>query len=55
MKANADRRQGIRNTAALIATFTLLSIAGCKSEDAGQALSTSLGDLARQLLTFWIL
>ena len=55
MKAKVGRRQGRRITAVLMATFTLPAIAGCRAEDPGQEAVSLLGDLARQLLTFWIL
>ncbi len=55
MKANADRRQGTRTAVIIVATLSLLAVTGCTTEDPGQAFASLLGDLVRQLLTFWIL
>ena len=36
-------------------TLALLPNIGCSSGDATETLSALVGDLARQLLTFWVL
>ncbi len=48
------RRQRIR-AKFLLAVFALASLSGCTSEDAVTAAAELAGDLARQLLTFWLL
>ena len=55
MKADANWRQGILKAGVILGTLSLLASTGCTTEDPGQAVVSLLGDLARQLLTFWIL
>ena len=54
-----NKRVGIRNMAPRFAwmsfTLALLPNTGCSSGDAGKTRSTLAGDLARQLLTYWLL
>ena len=39
----------------LLAVFALTSLSGCTAEDAAATAAELAGDLARQLLTFWLL
>ena len=55
MKANDIRRHEKRIMAVIATALSLLAVAGCTAEGSGQELAGLLGDLARQLLTFWIL
>ena len=55
MKANTVRQTERYKVAVIGAAISLLAIAGCTTEDSGQEVASLLGDLARQLLTFWIL
>jgi hypothetical protein len=44
-----------RDTMVLLAVFALTSLSGCTAEDAAATAAELAGDLARQLLTFWLL
>lgn len=44
-----------RRFALMSFTLALLPTTGCTSGGASEMLSTLAGDLARQLLTFWLL
>ncbi len=52
-------RESKRNTAPRLGligfTIALLIAMGCSSSDSGNTLSNLAGDLARQLVTWWIL
>ena len=48
------RRQKIR-AKILLAVFALASLTDCTSEDAAATAAESAEDLARQVLTFWLL
>ena len=54
-----NKRVSIRNMALRFAlmgfTLPLLSNTGCITGEASETMSTLAGDLARQLLTFWVL
>jgi len=39
----------------IVSSIALLAVVGCTTEDPSQQLTALLGDIARQLLTFWIL
>jgi hypothetical protein len=52
---HARQPDGTRRTTIVVSMTALLVNAGCATEDPAQALATLLGDLARQLLTFWVL
>ena len=55
MNTTATAPRAIRRVVMIISLIPLLAVVGCTSEDPSQQLMTLLGDLARQLLTFWIL
>ena len=55
MNTTATAPRAMRRVVMIMSLTPLLAVVGCTTDDPSQELTILLGDLARQLLTSWVL